>query len=192
MLSYTSGTTGNPKGVLYSHRSTVLHALGVQPQIFALESRSVMLPVVPMFHAACWGIPWGTAMVGASLVFSAVADPAVLTDLMERHGVTSLAGVPTVWLALADYADAHREGRFPPALRDVLCGGSALPPTDRPVHGAGAARQPCLGHDRNLAHRHRRGRAVELGRSFTGRTPRAQIQAGAPAFRRRDALRFAR
>lgn len=129
MLSYTSGTTGDPKGVLYSHRSTVLHAFGVlQPQIFALESRSVMLPVVPMFHAACWGIPWGTAMVGASLVFSAVADPAVLTDLMERHGVTSLAGVPTVWLALADYADAHREGRFPPALRDVLCGGSALPP----------------------------------------------------------------
>ncbi|MCW1986420.1 UNVERIFIED_ORG: fatty-acyl-CoA synthase [Sphingomonas sp. R1F5B] len=130
MLSYTSGTTGNPKGVLYSHRSTVLHALSMlQRQVFGLESRSVMLPVVPMFHAACWGAPWAAASVGAKLVFSAVAEPAVLCDLLHRHAVTAVAGVPTVWLGLTQYVDATADGAFPPALRDVLCGGSALPRT---------------------------------------------------------------
>jgi len=128
MLSYTSGTTGNPKGVLYSHRSTVLHALAVlQPEVFGLQSRSVMLPVVPMFHAACWGLPWAAASVGAQLVLSAVADPTVLCDLMNRHAVTAMAGVPTVWLGLAQHVDATADGAFPPALKDVLCGGSALP-----------------------------------------------------------------
>lgn len=128
MLSYTSGTTGNPKGVLYSHRSTVLHALAVlQPEVFGMESRSVALPVVPMFHAACWGLPWASASVGAKLVLSAVAEPAVLFDLMQRHAVTAMAGVPTVWLGLAQHADAVAGGAFPPALKDVLCGGSALP-----------------------------------------------------------------
>lgn len=128
MLSYTSGTTGNPKGVLYSHRSTVLHAMSVlQPPVFRVEARSVVLPVVPMFHAACWGIPWSSAMVGAKLVLSAVAEPAVLCDLIDRHAVTALAGVPTVWLGLAQYADAARGGALPASLTDVLCGGSALP-----------------------------------------------------------------
>src|SRR5688500_18322563 len=94
MLCYTSGTTGNPKGVLYEHRSTMLHAItGLQPSIFDFDARSVMLPVVPMFHAASWGLPWAGAAAGIKFVYSAVNDPAVLCDLMRRERVTHSPGV---------------------------------------------------------------------------------------------------
>ncbi|PKP61661.1 MAG: long-chain fatty acid--CoA ligase, partial [Alphaproteobacteria bacterium HGW-Alphaproteobacteria-9] len=87
MICYTSGTTGNPKGVQYEHRSTVMHAMaGLQPSAFNFSSASVMLPVVPMFHAASWGLPYAGAMAGIKFVFSAVNDPAVLHDLMLREG----------------------------------------------------------------------------------------------------------
>ncbi|MEC7889874.1 MAG: AMP-binding protein, partial [Pseudomonadota bacterium] len=116
MICYTSGTTGNPKGVQYEHRSTLLHAMaGLQTSAFNFSGSSVMLPVVPMFHAASWGLPYSGAMAGIKFVFSAVNDPAVLCDLMDREGVTDSAGVPTVWLATFQYCDA--EGKDLPKLK---------------------------------------------------------------------------
>ena len=127
MLCYTSGTTGNPKGVLYEHRSTMLHALlSLQPTIFNLTPKSVMLPVVPMFHADGWGLPWACAASGTKMVFSQSNDPAVLYDLMASEGVTQSAGVPTVWLGLFQHMDAQGL-ELPATLEQVVCGGSAMP-----------------------------------------------------------------
>ena len=126
MICYTSGTTGNPKGVQYEHRSTLLHAMaGLQTSAFNFSGSSVMLPVVPMFHAASWGLPYSGAMAGIKFVFSAVNEAAVLCELMEREGVTDSAGVPTVWLATFQYCDA--EGKELPKLRAATIGGSAAP-----------------------------------------------------------------
>jgi acyl-CoA synthetase (AMP-forming)/AMP-acid ligase II len=126
MLCYTSGTTGNPKGVLYEHKSTLLHALsGLQPSAFDFNAQSVMLPVVPMFHAASWGLPWAGAATGVKFVYSAVNDPKILHDLMMREGVTHSAGVPTVWLAMFQHMDAT--GADLGKLKMAIIGGSAAP-----------------------------------------------------------------
>ncbi len=126
MLCYTSGTTGNPKGVLYEHRSTMLHAVsGMQPAAFDFNASSVMLPVVPMFHAASWGLPFTGAAAGVKFVYSAVNDPAVLHKLMMKEGVTHSAGVPTVWLAMFQYMDANAADLG--KLEMAIIGGSAAP-----------------------------------------------------------------
>lgn len=131
MLCYTSGTTGNPKGVLYEHRSTVLHAMAeIAPSVFDLSTAAVALPVVPMFHAAAWGLPFAGAASGMKFVFSVVNEPRVLFELFHAEGVTHSAGVPTVWLGLFAHMDALRtEGREAGLgkMRIVTIGGSAAP-----------------------------------------------------------------
>jgi fatty-acyl-CoA synthase len=93
---------------------------------FGLDTRTVMMPIVPMFHAASWGLPWAGAAAGSKFVYSAVNDPAVLCDLFDREQVTAAAGVPTVWLGMLQHIDAT--GRdIPASLRNVVCGGSAMP-----------------------------------------------------------------
>jgi fatty-acyl-CoA synthase len=126
MLCYTSGTTGNPKGVLYEHRSTMIHAMTeVAPTVFNLSPQTVALPVVPMFHAAAWGLPFAGALAGAKFVFSAVNDPKVLCRLMNQERVTHSAGVPTVWLAMFQHMD--ETGERPEHMQLVTIGGSAAP-----------------------------------------------------------------
>lgn len=126
-LCYTSGTTGNPKGVLYSHRSTLLHAYAVAlPDSLSLSARDSVLPVVPMFHVNAWGLPYSACMVGAKIVFPGPSlDGKSLFDLFESEQVTLSSGVPTVWQALLDHVE-NNGLRFSTMKRTVI-GGSACP-----------------------------------------------------------------
>jgi 3-(methylthio)propionyl---CoA ligase len=127
-LCYTSGTTGKPKGVLYSHRSTVLHAWGVAlPDTLGLSATDSVLPVVPLFHANAWGLPYVTALVGAKLVLPGPhLDGDSLTRLMDAEGVTVTAGVPTVWHNLMLHLQTH--GLRLKHLQRLAVGGAACPP----------------------------------------------------------------
>ncbi|MEM7442169.1 MAG: long-chain-fatty-acid--CoA ligase, partial [Pseudomonadota bacterium] len=126
-LCYTSGTTGDPKGVLYSHRATVLHALAFNlPSAIPMAERDAMLPVVPQFHVLAWGIPYAAPMTGAKLVMPGPGlDGASLTELMRDEGVTITAGVPTIWHGLL--AHWRQSGDSIPSLKRVIIGGSAAP-----------------------------------------------------------------
>jgi fatty-acyl-CoA synthase len=127
-LCYTSGTTGNPKGVLYSHRSTLLHAWAAAlPDAFACSARDTILPVVPMFHVNAWGMPYVACMVGAKLVFPGPwLDGRSLHELFEDESVTLSAGVPTVWKGLLAHVEANGLGFR--TMRRTVIGGSACPP----------------------------------------------------------------
>ncbi|KMK66055.1 long-chain-fatty-acid--CoA ligase [Puniceibacterium sp. IMCC21224] len=126
-LCYTSGTTGHPKGALYSHRSTVLHAMTVAITLSkSLTEGGRILPVVPLFHVNAWGLPYAAPLTGASLVMPGPKlDGASLFDLMEAEGVTSAWGVPTVWMGLR--AEIDKRGRNPDGFAQVVVGGSAAP-----------------------------------------------------------------
>ncbi len=128
-LCYTSGTTGNPKGALYSHRSTVLHAYAAcLPDAMALSAKDCVLPVVPMFHVNAWGIPYAAPLVGAKLVFPGPQlDGKSVYELFEQEKVTFSAGVPTVWLGLLQHVGANQL-KFS-SLKRTVVGGAACPPS---------------------------------------------------------------
>jgi fatty-acyl-CoA synthase len=124
-MCYTSGTTGNPKGVVYSHRSALLHSLiSLTADGAALSERDVVLPVVPMFHANAWGLPYGCLLAGSNMVFPGPnMTPQAIAGLLERHRVTVTGGVPTIWMGMLPLLAQHDLS----ALRVILCGGSAVP-----------------------------------------------------------------
>ena len=127
-LCYTSGTTGDPKGVLYDHRSTVLHAYAaVAPDVMNLSSCDVVLPVVPLFHVNAWGIPYSTFMTGAKLVMPGpkMGDGEALYELIKSESVNLALGVPTVWLALLQYCE--QSGQVLESLERTVIGGAAVP-----------------------------------------------------------------
>lgn len=187
-LCYTSGTTGNPKGVLYSHRSTILHAMAAAgADVMGVRAVDTLLPVVPMFHVNAWGVPFLASMVGAKLVLPgrAAGDPATLCELINQEQVTMALGVPTVWLALLQYLAST--GTTLPSLKRTLVGGAACPPsiigqfrerhgvethhawgmTETSPLGTFNAPKPMAGHDtpearqaRRLQQEARQGRAV--------------------------------
>jgi acyl-CoA synthetase (AMP-forming)/AMP-acid ligase II len=127
VLCYTSGTTGNPKGVLYSHKSQIVHAIAcVSPNAMNISRDSCILPVVPMFHVSAWGMPYAATLAGAKQIFpGARLDGEALSELIDKEQPDFLLGVPTVWLGLLDYL--RQKGKRLDSVQRVVVGGSAAP-----------------------------------------------------------------
>ena len=128
-LCYTSATTGRPKGVVYSHRAVVLHSMmECQVDSIGFRERDVVMAIVPMFHANCWGVPYSSAMVGATQVLTGVRpDPIAISQLIDRERVTLSLGVPTIWVGVLDHLERSGESYDFSSLREVVSGGSAVP-----------------------------------------------------------------
>ncbi|MCH8801304.1 MAG: long-chain fatty acid--CoA ligase [Chloroflexi bacterium] len=128
-LCYTSATTGRPKGVVYSHRAIVLHTMmEAQVDTIGFRERDVVLPIVPMFHANCWGVPYTCTMVGATQVLNGIRpDPEVICRLIESEKVTLSMGVPTIWIGVLDHLDRSGKTYDFSSLREIIGGGAAVP-----------------------------------------------------------------
>jgi acyl-CoA synthetase (AMP-forming)/AMP-acid ligase II len=182
-LCYTSGTTGNPKGVLYSHRSTLFHAMmSASPDIMNFSARDCLLPVVPMFHVNAWGTPYAAPLVGAKIVMPGPGlDGASLADLFNREQVTISAGVPTIWTGLLQHLE--KSGERLPYLQRMVVGGSACPPSMiekfrddygvEVLHAWGMTELSPLGSVNNLKNKHLKQPKADIQRirESQGRPP---------------------
>ncbi len=184
-LCYTSGTTGNPKGVMYTHRSTIYHCYAaIAPDALNVNAMSTVMPVVPMFHVNAWGLPYVATAAGAKLVFPGSAlDGASVYDLLEREQVTTSLGVPTIWMGLLAHVQAHSL-KFS-TLRETVIGGSACPPTmievfDREygvdvIHAWGMTELSPLGTVCRLKAKHK---ALPYGKQFATKVKQGRAMFG--------------